>query len=123
MSRPPAQYSSDNTLSVLPQNLNYGEKPQSAVSRVYTAKIPSDRTSYAMGETMTTYIPTKSATFLDTLASYSCFTLNIDNTGGTASNILRWDSAGAHSLFTFLGVDHGSNNLQICNFYNLIKKF
>ena len=122
MSRPSAQYSATNTIDVLPQNLNYGEKPQAAVSKVYTAKIPSDRTSYTMGETITTYIPTKSATFLDSNASYFCFTLNIDNTGGTLSNVLRWDSAGAHSLFSYLGVDHGSNNLQICNFYNLVSK-
>ena len=118
----PAQYSSSNTIDVLPQNLNYGDKPQAAVSKVYTAKIPADRTSYTMGETITTYIPTKSATFLDSNASYFCFTLNIDNTGGTITNTLRWDSAGAHSLSSFLGVDHGSNNLQICNSSNLISK-
>jgi len=97
---------------MLPKNLKYGSKIESAYSRSLRSNIqPQNGTGpYNLGDTIIINIPTRSGLVLCPSESYLKFNVNINS--GTANNAFRWDSAGCHGILQKITVYHGSNMLQ-----------
>ena len=106
---------------MLPNNLKYGSKIESAYARSLRSNIQPQGTTgpYNLGETITINIPTRAGLCLVPSESYLKFNVNI--TSGTANNAFRWDSCGAHGLIQRIRVYHGSNLLQDID--NLIYRY
>lgn len=105
---------------MLPKNLKYGSKVESAISRSYRTNIqPQNGTGpYNLGDTITINIPTRANLVLVPSESYIKFKTTI--TSGAAANNFRWGSGGAHSIFQRIRVWSGSNLLQDIDNYGLL---
>jgi hypothetical protein len=105
---------------MLPKNLKYGSKVESAISRSYRTNIqPQNGTGpYNLGDTITVNIPTRANLVLVPSESYIKFRTTI--TSGAAANNFRWGAAGAHSIFQRIRVWSGSNLLQDIDNYGLL---
>ena len=96
---------------MLPKNLKYGNKIESAPSKSYRSNIqPQNGTGpYSLGDTITINIPTRANLVLATTESVLKF--NVTLKAGAAS-AFRWDSCGAHGIIQRIRVWHGSNLLE-----------
>ena len=107
---------------MLPKNLRYGNKVESAAAKSYRTNIqPQNGTgTYNLGDTITVNIPTRANLVLATTESYLKWTVTYTN--GTAVQSQRLDSCGAHGLIQRIRVWHGSNLLQDIDNYGLLAK-
>lgn len=108
---------------MLPKNLKYGSKVESAVSRSYRTNIqPQNGTGpyNVTGETITVNIPTRNNLVLVPSESFLKFKLNINS--GAAGNSFRFDSCGAHAVIQRIRVWHGSNLLSDIDSYSMLAK-
>lgn len=107
---------------MLPKNLKYGSKVESAPAKSYRSNIaPQNGTgTYGLGDTIIVNIPTRANLVLVPSESYLKF--NVAFTNGSANNFARWDSCGAHGLIQRIRIFHGSNLLQDIDNYGLLAK-
>lgn len=107
---------------MLPKNLKYGSKVESAVARSSRVNIaPQNGTgNYSLGDTIILNLPTRNNLVLVPTESY--FKFNLAVTSRKAGNAFRWDSCGAHGLIQRIRVFHGSNLLQDIDNYGLCAK-
>ena len=107
---------------MLPKNLKYGTKVESAVARSSRVNIaPQNGTSgYGLGDTIILNLPTRNNLVMVPTESYLKFTVTV--TSKKASNAFRWDSCGAHGLIQRIRIFHGSNLLQDIDNYGLLTK-
>lgn len=108
---------------MLPKNLKYGSKVESAVARSYRTNIQAQNGTgpyNVAGDTITINIPTRQNLVLVPSESYLKFKLNI--TSGAASSNFRFDSCGAHGVISRIRVWSGSNLLQDIDQYGLLSK-
>lgn len=106
---------------MLPKNLRYGNKVESAPSKSYRSNIqPQNGTGpYSLGDTITINIPTRANLVLATTESVLKFNIKLT---AAAANAYRWDSCGAHGIIQRIRVWHGSNLLQDIDNYGLLAK-
>jgi hypothetical protein len=107
---------------MLPKNLKYGTKIESAVARSSRVNIqPQNGTStYNPNDTIIFNLPTRNNLVMVPTESYLKF--NVVFTSGAADNAFRWDSCGAHGIIQRIRVFHGSNLLQDIDNYGLLAK-
>ena len=108
---------------MLPKNLKYGSKVESAPARSSRANIaPQNGTSgYNLGDIININIPTRANLVMVPTENYLKFDFTIKNTSGAASTY-RWDGCGAHGLIQRIRVYHGSNLLEDIDNYGLLAK-
>jgi hypothetical protein len=108
---------------MLPKNLRYGSKVESASAKSYRSNIaPMNGTgTYGFNDTIIVNIPTRNNLVMVPTESYLKFNVNFTN-GGTTNNSIRWDSCGAHGIIQRLRIYHGSNLLQDIDNYGLLAK-
>ena len=107
---------------MLPKNLKYGSKVESASARSYRSNIaPQNGTgTYNLGDTIIVNVPTRNNLCLIPTESYLKFNATVTSAGN--GNICRWDSCGAHGLIQRIRIFHGSNLLQDIDNYGLLAK-
>ena len=107
---------------MLPKNLKYGTKVESAMARSYRTNIlPQNGSSgYNLGDTITINIPTRHNLVMNTADSYLKFNFNVTTTATGPYG--RLDACGVHSIFQRLRVWSGSNLLQDIDSYGLLAK-
>ena len=107
---------------MLPKNLKYGTKVESAIARSSRVNIaPQNGTGpYLKGDTIIINLPTRNNLLMVPTESYLKF--NIVFSSGADNNALRWDSCGAHGLIQRLRIFHGSNLIQDIDQYGLLAK-
>lgn len=107
---------------MLPKNLKYGQKIESAPSRSSRVNIaPQNGTngySATAGDTIIINIPTRNNLCLVSTESYLKFSTTI--TSGADANICRWDSMGAHGLIQRIRIFSGSNLLEDTDQYSVL---
>jgi len=109
---------------MIPRNLIYNNKIESSASRSWKANIaPQNGTgNYGANDTITINLPT--GPNLVTVMSENYLKFDVTFTATTANDYLRWDSCGAHGLFSRIRIYHGSNLLEdIENYAALAKMF
>lgn len=107
---------------MLPKNLKYGQKLESALAKSYKSNIqPQSGNVFGFSDTITFNIPTRNNTLLVPTESYLKFNVVLNNASG-AANSFRWDSAGANQIIYRLRIYSGSNLLQEINDYGLLAK-
>ena len=108
---------------MLPKNLAYGSKVESASARSYRTNIqPQNGTgNYNAGDTIIINIPTRNNLVYVPCESYLKFTHTV-TAGGADVNYARFDSCGAHGLIQRIRVFHGSNLLSDIDNYGLLSK-
>jgi hypothetical protein len=106
---------------MLPKQLKYGSKVESAMADSYRTNIaPQNGTgTYPLGNTIIINIPTANNLVLATTESYLKFCVKFTT---TAETVFRWDSAGAHGVIQRLRIFSGSNLLQDIDNYSLLAK-
>lgn len=106
---------------MLPRNLKYQTKSESANARSYTSLIqPQNNASQTVaGQTITFNIPTGANLCLNGAESYFHLNTTITN-GSTASNYLRFAGAGIQSLFQRVRIYCGGVLLEDIDNYNLL---
>ena len=107
---------------MLPKNLAYGSKVESASARSYRTNIqPQNGTgNYNASDTIIINIPTRNNLVFAPSESYLKFTHTV--TAGANNNYARFDSCGAHGLIQRIRVFHGSNLLSDIDNYGLLAK-
>jgi hypothetical protein len=107
---------------MLPKQLKYGSKVESATARSYKTNVaPQNGTgTYNPGDTIIINLPTRNNLVLCPADSTLKFTVTFTN--GEAGNALRWDSCGAHGIIQRLRIFHGSNLLQDIDNYGMLAK-
>jgi hypothetical protein len=106
---------------MLPKNLKYGTKIESAVARSSRVNIqPQGASSYVPNDTIIFNIPTRNNLVMVPNESYLKF--QVVFTSGAASNVFRWDSCGAHGIIQRIRVFSGSNLLQDLDNYGMLAK-
>lgn len=107
---------------MLPKNLKYGSKVESAMARSYRSNIqPQNGTGpYNLGDTVMFNIPTRANLVMVPTESYLKFTLS--TLTATANTAIRLDSCGAHGLIQRIRIFHGSNLLEDIDNYGLLAK-
>jgi len=108
---------------MIPKQLKYGDKVNSAMAQSYRTNIqPQNGTGpYLVGQTIIINIPTQNNIVLAPTESYLKFSVALTN-GGTANANAIYDSCGAHGLIQRLRIFHGSNLLQDIDNYGLLAK-
>lgn len=109
---------------MLPRNLKYNSRVESAPAKSLRSNIaPQNGTgTYGLGDTIIINIPTRRNLVLVPSESYLKFSVTATNTTATDALQLRWDSCGAHNLFSRLRIFHGSNLLQDIDSYSMLVK-
>lgn len=108
---------------MLPNNLKYMNKVESAPARQYTSTCQplNGIGNYTNNTKCTINIPTSRNTVLVPSESYFKYTLSGVTNGGTASAYIRLDKAGAHGPIQRLRVTHGSTEIENIDSYgNLV---
>jgi hypothetical protein len=107
---------------MLPKQLKYGSKVESAAARSYRTNIaPQNGTSgYNLGDTIIINIPTRANLVMVPSESYLKFSIQFKASAN--SSVFRWDSCGAHGLIQRIRVFHGSNLLQDIDNYGMLAK-
>jgi hypothetical protein len=107
---------------MLPKNLKYGGKVESAVARSFRTNIaPQNGTGpYTLGDTIIINIPTRANLVLATTESYLKFRCAI--TSQNAGNNFRLDTAGIHTVIQRIRVFSGSNLLEDIDSYGMLAK-
>jgi hypothetical protein len=111
-----------NIYKMLPKQLKYGSKVESATARSYKTNVaPQNGTgTYNPGDTVIINLPTRNNLVLCPADSTLKFTVNFTN--GANANALRWDSCGAHGIIQRIRIFHGSNLLQDIDNYGMLAK-
>ena len=105
---------------MLPKNLSYKGKIESASCRSYKSNIaPQNASVFQLGETIIFNIPTRNNLCLSTLDSYIKFTVP-SFTSGTSNSSFRWGGGGANGLIQRIRVWSGSNLLEDITEYGLL---
>jgi hypothetical protein len=96
---------------MLPKNLKYQSRIESAPSKSYRSNIPPQNGTgnYGFGDTIILNIPTRQNLVLVGTESYLKF--DVVFTNPTAGNYVRWDSCGSHGLIQRLRIFHGLMNI------------
>jgi hypothetical protein len=107
---------------MLPKNLKYGNKVESALARSYKTNIqPQNGTGpYNLGDTIIFNIPTRNNLLNCPTENYLKFQVNATN--AAANQAWRWDSCGAHGIFQRIRIFHGSNLISDIDNYNQLAK-
>lgn len=106
---------------MLPKNLQYQPKVESAPVRRYRTNIqPQTGSTFGPNETIIINIPTRNNTAL--IPSESILKFNVSVTFAASTLQAIFDSAGAHGLINRLRVFHGSNLLQDIQEYGQLAK-
>lgn len=106
---------------MLPQNLKYQPKVESAPARRYRTNIqPQTGSSFSSNQTIIINIPTRNNTAL--IASESVLKGTISFTPSAAAPIAALESCGHHGWINRLRVFHGSNLLQDIQEYHQLAK-
>lgn len=106
---------------MLPKNLKYGSKVESAIARSSRVNIaPQGPTTYGLGDTIILNIPTRKNLVLATTESYLRFTCSLQ--AQINDTAFRWDSCGAHGVIQRIRIFHGSNLLEDIDNYGLLAK-
>lgn len=110
---------------MLPNNLRYMNKVESAPARQYTSTIQpqTGTSSYAPNNKIIINIPTNPNTVLVPSESYLKFNLDglVAGVGApTATNYIRLDKAGAHGIFQRCRVTHGSTLIEDIDNYGCL---
>jgi len=107
---------------MIPKQLKYGDKVNSAMAQSYRTNIqPQNGTgTYLAGQTIIINIPTANNIVLAPTESYLKFSATITKNGTAGAAV--WDACGAHGLIQRLRVFHGSNLLQDIDNYGLLAK-
>ena len=108
---------------MLPKNLKYGSKVESAPARSSRSNIaPQNGTgNYNLGDNIIINIPTRANLVMVPTENYLKFNVKVTNaTGGSCAQ--RWDSCGAHGLIQRIRVYHGSNLLEDIDNYGMLTK-
>lgn len=108
-------------MSLLPKNLKYGNRVESAPARSYKSNIqPQNGTgNYGLGDQIIINIPTRNNLVLVPTESYLKFNFVVNNTSGAASTY-RWGACGAHGLIQRIRIFHGSNLISDIDSYNVL---
>jgi hypothetical protein len=108
---------------MLPKNLQYGSKVESAVAKSSKINIaPQNGTNgYGLGDTIIFNIPTRNNLVLVPTESYLKFTLN-PFIASANNSAFRLDSCGIHGVIQRIRVWHGSNLLQDIDNYGMLAK-
>ena len=108
---------------MLPKNLAYGSKVESASARSYRTNIqPQNGTgNYNAGDTIIINIPTRNNLVYVPCESYLKFTHTV-TAGGADVAYARFDSNGVHGLIQRIRVFHGSNLLSDIDNYGVLAK-
>ena len=110
---------------MIPKNLLYGTKVNSAPARSFKTNIqPQNGTGpYREGTQIYFNIPTRSNLFMASTENYMRFDFSYKNTSAAAATASgRWDSCGAHGLIQRIRVFHGSNLIEDIDNYGLLAK-
>jgi hypothetical protein len=106
---------------MIPKNLKYGSKVESAPARSIRSNIqPQVGTKFGLNELIQINIPTRQNLVMVPTESYLKF--NFRAAAGADNTVLRWDSCGAHGLIQRIRIYHGSNLLEDIDNYNLLSK-
>ena len=106
---------------MIPANLKYQSKVESAPSRRYLTQIqPQGSTSFTQGDTITINIPTRNNTALIPSESYLRGQINILAT--VAATTAALESCGVHNFIQRLRVFHGSNLIEDIDNYGQLAK-
>jgi hypothetical protein len=106
---------------MIPKNLKYGSKVESAPARSIRSNIqPQVGTQFGLNEVIQINIPTRQNLVMVPTESYLKFRFRA--TSAAANNVFRWDSGGAHGLIQRIRIYHGSNLLEDIDNYNLLAK-
>lgn len=107
---------------MLPKNLKYGSKVESAPARSSRSNIaPQNGTgNYNLGDNIIINIPTRANLVMVPTECYLKFDLQLKSIGN--DNCFRWDSCGAHGLIQRIRVYHGSNLLEDIDNYGMLAK-
>jgi hypothetical protein len=107
---------------MLPKQLKYGSKVESAMADSYRTNIaPQNGTgTYNLGDTIIINIPTANNLVLATTESYLKFCIKFGAAVG--ENVFRWDSCGSHGIIQRLRIFSGSNLCQDIDNYGLLAK-
>jgi hypothetical protein len=108
---------------MIPKQLRYGSKVESASSRSYRTNIaPQNGTgNYLLGDTIIINIPTRRNLVLAGAESLLKFTTTFTN-GNVGNSAYRWDSCGAHGIICKIVLKHGSNVIENIENYGLMAK-
>ena len=92
---------------MLPKNLKYQTRIESAAAKSHRSNIPPQNgtSTYGYGDTIIVNIPTRNNLVL--VPSESYFKFNVVFTNGGASNNIKLDSCGSHGLIQRLRIFHG----------------
>jgi hypothetical protein len=105
---------------MLPKNLRYQSKIESAMAQSYRTNIaPLNSTTAAAGTNIIINIPTSDNLVLATTESYLKFGLQLTT---AAADVFRLDSCGAHGFIQKIRVFSGSNLLEEIDNYGLLAK-
>ena len=105
---------------MLPKNLSYKGKIESAACRSYKSNIaPQNASVFQLGETIIFNIPTRNNLCMSTLDTYLKFTLPSITSGNNGSGF-RWGGGGANGLISRIRVWSGSNLLEDISEYGLL---
>ena len=109
---------------MLPKNLKYGSKVESAVARSFRTNIaPQNGTGpYGLGDTIIINIPTRANLVLATTESYLKFRCAVTNSATNATTNFRLDTCGIHSVIQRIRVWSGSNLLEDIDSYGMLAK-
>ena len=104
---------------MLPKNLLYQTKAESAQARSYKSNVAPQNGlgPYSANETIVINIPTASNLCTAMSENYLKFDLTVTS-GAAATNYARMDNCGAHSFIQRIRVFHGSVLLEDINNYN-----
>ena len=107
---------------MLPKNLKYQNKVESATANAYTSNIaPQNGTGpYTAGQTIIVNIPTRNNLCLIGSESTLKFSLTATNSAGAATTYVRLDRAGANGMIQRLRLYSGSNLLEDVDNYGLL---
>ena len=107
---------------MLPKNLKYMNKVESASATAYTSNIaPQNGTGpYSAGQTIIINIPTRNNLCLIGSESTLKFTLTATNASGAQSAVMRLDRGGANGIFQRLRLYSGSSLLEDVDSYGLL---
>jgi len=116
------KYISGQYIKMIPANLKYQSKVESAPARRYLTQIqPQGSTQFGVAETITINIPTRNNTALIPSESYLRGQLNLSCSTANAT-AATFESCGVHAFIQRIRVFHGSNLLEdIDNYAQLAK--
>lgn len=107
---------------MLPKNLKYGSKVESAGAKSYRTNVqPQTGSQFNLGDTITINIPTRANLLLVPTESYLRFDVS-PITSGADNTTVRWDACGSHGVIQRIRVWHGSNLLEDIDNYGLLAK-